>query len=252
MKLLTRKFVQTALLSSSLVFLSACGGGSGGTEGSIDMAEYLPSVDMTKHYGFFERSGAERLQESEVIETITIAEIDGHTVVSTHSETREPDGSLRNSIDYNDTVNDTNITGHTLGYGSAERFVNLGDSLLGGAIELFPSGIETDDGNVSVFLDCKIIEKMESVSFGELAYEGEILKIECTMGTEHSFVIGGVTKNFNIVEKMYLKKDIGTIAASLVFCQTEIGGVSSDPDDMAACPVGKDYMQIKLLDPEDS
>jgi hypothetical protein len=244
---LTNKLIQTALLASGLFLFSACGGGGTG-EGSIDMAEYQPSSNMVKHYALLKKEGLAALRERRVIETIILNHIDGHTIINKNERQEELDGTLINTHSNQDIVYENNISSNAFGQ-DIERYVNLGDSIMGDPREL-PIEIIDDDGHhVPVMLECTYTDELVDLNFGEVAYEGEIIETECEFSSA-PFVLAGEQRQFHVSSYNYQKKGIGTIAQKYAFCKQD-ANIWSDLD-MRSCPADKTTFEIKLLDPADS
>jgi len=246
----THPLFQTTLLISGLFLLSACGGGGGGT-GSIDIAAYLPSDSMTKHYEVVSKYSPADPNRYTLEETISVAlnAIDGHTVIETETQEKTLDGLLIGEVQSKqDNVYDLSVDSSDFGDG-LDRYVDLGDSLFGGP-KVLPAFITADDGTaVPIMLDCIYRSQPTELPVEGVDYGDDFLELECTMSSD-LVTVGGEQRQFHVSNYIYYKRGIGTVLAKSAWCEVDTQ-IRSDLN-MDSCPEEKISYTLQLLDPADS
>jgi len=245
----THPLFQITLLLSSLFLLSACGGGGGG--GSIDVAAYLPSDDMTKHYELLEKNAPAVQERYAIIETITVnhSAADGHIFIETMQQKQTRDGANIGDPQLSqDDIYDFVIDSSSFGDG-LDRYVSLGDSLFGGPKTL-PAFITADDGTaVPITIDCIYKSQPTELPIEGIDYGDDFLELECTTSSE-LVTVGGEQRQFHVSNHIYYKRNIGTILSKSTWCEVDTQ-IRSDLD-MDSCPEEKISYILQLLDPADS
>ena len=209
MKPFTRKLTQTALLTSGLFLLSACGNSTGDGIGAIDMAAYLPTHTMSKEYLTTGSEAPDALKEY----TIRVGEIDGNRVISTFDAT----GILLLS---QTKITDINITTTNyiplLASETSDRYLDIDDL----AFKV-------------IFTPCYVDSLIETFTKGGHTYTGDIMKIRC----EHTTADVSYT---------YLMKDIGMIAEIDDDCMST-DGTHVESSHIDTCPADRIRYRYRFL-----
>ena len=210
MKHFTKKLIQTALLTSGIFLLSACGDSTGDGIGAIDMATYLPTHAISKEYLITGSEAPDSVKKY----TIRVGVIDGNRMISTFDRT----GIL---LLKQTKITDINIT--------TTNYIPLLAS------ETSDRHLDIDDLAFKVvFTPCYVDSLIETLTKDGHTYTGDILKIRCERTAKDT-------------SYTYLMKDIGMIAEIDDDCMSA-DGTRVEHSDLETCPAGRIRYRYTFLD----